>query len=469
MELDGTFMIKRHLYILILSLIFFLGCTPKSTQNENNTPKISILQQITKDKEIKVAVLNNSIDYFTYKGTPMGFHYELVKDYAEHLGVNLNLSVVQDYATAFKMLETGECHLFAASVNITGSRKKKMLFCKPFLRSNPVLVQNKNSSKQYIEDWLDYDSIRIAISTHSSNKRIIQNIEESLGLYIHTDFYSGVDQEELIDLVAEDSIASTLADKLIAKVATTYYPNLDISIDAGLPHNMAWAIDLKATELQQSINEWIDNYKKSKRYRTLYTKYFRNPKSIERNKKGNIASAKYLSPYDKHIKKEAKVLGWDWRLLAALIYTESRFDPSQVSWAGAFGLMQLMPVTAKNFGASRNSSAQEQLIAGRKYIQYLEEKFAKDMIDREDLQYFVLAAYNSGSGHIIDARHLAEKEGRDRDKWGEVYPYILRLNHPKYYNDEVVKHGYFKGKETVEHVSRIVDLYENYKNLFPED
>ncbi len=453
-------MIKKHLYIS-LSLVFFfaIGCT--------NSPKkeVSIFQKIKQKKVLRVALLNNSIDYFLYRGTPMGFHYELAKAYAKHLDVELDLTVADSYPQALNLIETGECDILASNVNITGSRKRKMLFSTPLLRSNAVLVQNKNSKQQYVKNWLDSDILQVTISGEATSKRIVENIQEDLGIYIDISYDEGIVQEELIDKVADGTILATFSDKMTAKVAKTYHRNLDISIDASLPHNMSWALPLKATELQQDLNKWMKSYKQTRNYRHLYTKYFLNTKSILRNKGGNIASGKRLSPYDRYIKKEARKLGWDWRLLAALIYTESRFDPSQVSWAGAFGIMQLMPLTANNFGASRDSPVGKQIEAGRKYIQYLEEEFSQSMTDKTDIKRFILGAYNSGSGHIIDAQNLAEKHGKDRDKWNEVAPYILLLNNPKYYTDETVKYGYFRGKETVNHVNRITDLYENYKEL----
>ncbi len=153
-------------------------------------------------------------------------------------------------------------------------------------------------------------------------------------------------------------------------------------------------------------------------------------------------------------------------MLSALIYTESRFDPKQVSWAGAFGLMQLMPATARPLGVSRYSPIYKQVEAGCKLLHLLEEELAPTMQNTNDLKYFVLASYNAGAGHIQDARRLAEKHGKHKDNWVEVAPYILRLRQAKYYNDEVVKYGYFRGNETVNHVDRIMNLYEHYKGLF---
>ncbi len=462
MESDGISMIKKWLYIILILGIFGAGCTHKEQ------PKVSCFEKIIKQKKIKVAILNNSTSYFLYRGTPMGFHYELMSAYAKHLGVTIDLDIVPDYETALKKIENGECDVLASSVSITGSRKKKMLFTTPIFRSNPVLVQNKNSTFQYIDNWLDVGKLDIAINSTGAAKRTVENLQEYLGIEIDVIVVPDADQEELIDQVAEDLLPATLADKIIAKASQTYYPDLDISVSAGLTRNIAWAVHLNSLDLVENINTWLDEYRKTTTYKTLYVKYFRNEKSIQRNKTGYELSAKQLSIYDTIIKQEAQKIGWDWRLFSALVYAESRFDPKQVSWAGACGVMQLMPSTAKRFGASRNSPIDKQIAAGGQVLQFLENQFAQTMQDKTDLKLFVLAAYNSGAGHIFDARNLAEKYGKNKDKWADVAPYLLLLRQPKYYKDEVVKHGFFKGKETVNHVEKIMNVYEHYKGLFEQ-
>ncbi len=460
-------MIKKACYICFYCIIL-ISCV-RNGDNKEQSSERPIFQQVIEERKLKVVTLNNSTSYFLYRGTPMGFHYELIKKYTEKLGVTLDLEVATDSKMALEMLQKGQCHILATNVGITGRRKRKMLFTAPFFQTKPVLVQNKQSKKQYVEDWLDVDTLQVAIAKGLENEHLVKNLEETLGLCMNVLYYSEIDQEDLLSWVAEDSIPATFSDEITAKVAKTYFPNLDISISAGLPHNIAWAVNLEATDLLQNVNEWLRFFKKTPEYRRLYTKYFRNTKSILRNKEGQKLSKKRLSPYDAIIKEEAKKMGWDWRLFSALIYTESRFDPKQVSWAGAFGIMQMMPVTARNFGASRNSSVKKQIEAGRKYIQYLEEKFAKRMVDRTDIKSFVLGAYNSGSMHIVDAQNLAEKYGKNKDKWNEVAPYVVLLNNPKYYKDKVVKYGYFRGRETVNHVKRIQNIYENYKALIPKE
>ena len=156
----------------------------------------------------------------------------------------------------------------------------------------------------------------------------------------------------------------------------------------------------------------------------------------------------------------------DWRLLASIIYQESQFKPNKTSWAGASGLMQLMPATAKRFGVEDLSNAHENLEAGVKYLKWLEEYWSDDIPNSAERYKFVLASYNIGPGHIVDARNLTKKYGIDPNIWFDnVETYLLKKSETKYYNDDVVKLGYAKGKETVKYVREILDRYEQYKKF----
>ena len=176
-----------------------------------------------------------------------------------------------------------------------------------------------------------------------------------------------------------------------------------------------------------------------------------------------------ISEYDKIIKKYSKEINWDWRLVASLIYQESRFKPNAVSWAGAYGLMQLMPVTAQKMGISKNATPVQQIKAGTELIKWLEERF-ENIQDHSERIKFVLAAYNVGLGHVLDAQKLAEKDGKDPDIWDDnVDEYLLKKSDPDFYNDPVVKYGYCRGIETYNYVSQILDRYEHYKNIIKSD
>ena len=166
------------------------------------------------------------------------------------------------------------------------------------------------------------------------------------------------------------------------------------------------------------------------------------------------------------IRKESERIGWDWRLLASVIYQESRFNPDAVSWAGAFGLMQLMPITAGSYGITLDSPPEDQIRAGASFLKWLDNRFDELITDPDERIKFVLASYNIGLGHIQDARRLAERYESDPNIWfGSVDKWLLKKAEPEYYTDQVVRHGFARGVETYNFVRDIMDRYEHYKNI----
>ena len=175
-----------------------------------------------------------------------------------------------------------------------------------------------------------------------------------------------------------------------------------------------------------------------------------------------------ISEYDEIIKKGVRRLGWDWRMMAAIVWNESRFNIHAVSSQGARGLMQFMPRTARRFGLEEEEELKDpkkNIKAGVEYLKFLERRF-DEIEDRDERIKFVLAGYNAGPGHVRDAMALAEKHGYDPHVWvGNVEKWLLALQESKYYNDEVCKHGFFRGRYTVQYVRKVFEKYYFYCNI----
>jgi membrane-bound lytic murein transglycosylase F len=273
--------------------------------------------------------------------------------------------------------------------------------------------------------------------------------------------------EELIEDVATKKIDYTIADEHIALVNAKYYPNIDVKTPVSFEQNLAWAVSKGSDSLLQVINKWLVDFNNTLTSRYIYDKYFQNPRSV------HIAKSEYhsikggkISRYDDIIKEISTRYELDWRLLASLIYQESQFRINAESWAGAFGLMQLMPTTAAIYGVDSTSSAADQVEAGVRFLKSLDRQMPEEITDPEERIKFILAAYNVGIAHIFDARRLAEKHGKDPNIWTDnVDYYILNKSNPKYYRDSVVRYGYARGEETYNFVNEILDRYEHYKNV----
>jgi len=251
------------------------------------------------------------------------------------------------------------------------------------------------------------------------------------------------------------------------------YPNIDISVAISFPQSIAWAMRKPDTLLLNAVNEWLGNEKKKNDYYTIYTKYFKARTVLKKKLNSEYSSLSGgISPYDDLIKKYADTLGWDWRLLASQIYQESKFDPEAESWTGASGLMQLLPQTALAYqvDSSQIKLPEPNLRAGAGYLKWLDGVWENTITDSLERTKFILASFNVGLGHIIDARNLAQKYGKDPTLWdNNVAEFILKKSKKKYYRDEVCKHGYCRGSEPFAYVQEVMERYGHYVNLIPEN
>ena len=230
--------------------------------------------------------------------------------------------------------------------------------------------------------------------------------------------------------------------------------------------NTAWAVNAQSGELADSINSWYDPKIVASIRREEQLRY--SMQSIHRRTYAPMLNAKagVISKYDMMFMRYAPMARWDWRLLAAQCYQESCFDPKAYSWAGARGLMQIMPATAAQIGLpeSKMYDPEENIYAAVRYIIKLTSHF-QDIRDPRERQLFVLGSYNGGFFHIRDAMALAKKDGKNPHRWDDVSEYVLKLSMPQYYNDPVVKYGYMRGQETATYVSRIRDRWAQYRGV----
>ena len=299
----------------------------------------------------------------------------------------------------------------------------------------------------------------------------IKNLENEIGADIPVAHINGnVTTDEIIKMVVDGEIKRTVADHNIASINKTYYPILNIDTRVSFSQRIAWAVRQNSPDLLKAINKWINKEKKSDDYYVIYNKYFKNTRSNRSRIKSDFYSknSNKISKYDDIIKENASELGWDWRFLSSQVYQESRFDPTAESWAGATGLIQLMPATAKEVGVSNNYNPEENIRGGVKYLDRMRDNFeaVEDSIQKVK---FTLAAFNCGAGHVYDAMRLAEKHGKNPNIWDEnVEEYILNLKDKKYYLDDVVRHGFVRGREPYNYVRDIFLRYEHYKKFIEE-
>jgi len=474
-------MARRVLYRpILLFFLFFVGCTWKSDQPDfTTTPEVTIdLAQIRQRGFLRAIVDNNSISYFIYRGQTMGFEYELLQDMARRINVELKIKVISGIEQAIDLLNRGEGDLIAFPLTVTKDRTDYLSFTDAHFTTSQVLVQRKPANwrrmppnridRMLIRSPVDLIGKKVYVLNESAFKERLHNLSQEIGgeIIIEEDS-AAAETESLIERVAKGEIQLTVTDQTIAMVNSIYYPDLDVNTPLSLPQQIAWATRKNSPDLLAATNTWLAGIKETGRFKILYDKYLNNPRSsqIRISSAYSTIGGKKLSPYDEEIKREAKNLGWDWRLLASVIYQESNFRPNAESWAGAVGLMQLMPATASEFGAIDRTNPHQSLRAGVRYLKYLDKLWSKYVRDPDERVKFVLASYNAGLSHIIDSKNLAKKYGKDPAKWEDVEMFLKEKSNPKYYRDPVAVAGYCKCEEPVNYVRDILSRFEEYKIL----
>lgn len=209
----------------------------------------------------------------------------------------------------------------------------------------------------------------------------------------------------------------------------------------------------------KNLNRWISYYENSDEYANLQSKYARSYNPHTRAEKGIVS--KTASPYDALLKKYAGELGWDWRMLAAVAYQESKFAIGTRSSRGAVGLMQVMPSTGKVYGVDNLLDPENNIMAGTRHLLRLQNMMKKQGLEGEELVKFTLAAYNAGEGRILDCRNFAASRNLDNSKWEEIVSVIPLMREDSILSEESVKLGKFKGTETIAYVDSVMALYHD--------
>lgn len=475
----------RFLTFITFCLIFILSSCNRQkatqvTDKQEVKPDIIISKHTRKDGILTVLMDNSLTSYFIYQGQPMGFEYEMLTLFAEKNNLKLEVKIIGNVENILDSLMAGKGDLVAANLTISKERLDRVAFTAPLFRTRQILVQRLPEDKKLtrdeienslIKDRLDLRNKEVMIRKNSSYELMLQNLITETGLDLSIAYSPGdVVTEQLVEMVSNKEIDYTICDQNKAEIFSALHENIDINTPMSLSQPIAWAVNKESTELLSQLNAWIEKSAGSLEYNMISNRYFEMNKRKERliNREYDYVKQGKISDYDEIIKKYAQELSWDWRILTAQIYKESKFDPKTKSWRGAVGLMQLMPRTAKSYGTPSNQLTDPELNikTGTKHLKMLEEHWEKTLRDSAEIMKFTLGSYNVGHGHVEDAIRLAKKYDHDPTKWDDnVAQMLLNKSIPKYYKDPVVKYGYCRGREPVNYVQTILHDYELYKQF----
>ncbi len=456
---------KLHV-LLIPALCWLAGCSrPKHNTSGPDAP-------CAIPDTLRVGTLYSPTSFFIYRGDSLGIDYDMARALSRHLRRPMTLSTARSQARLIEMLEAGKIDVIAWPVPIIAEFAGKVTPCGYETVTQQALIQQcPPGEKPEITDVTQLPGKDVYVLAGSKYEARMHNLNSELGggIRIHTLDPDSVAPEEIVDMVADGKIPLGVLDSDLAQLHGGYHANINSQVPLSLDQRAAWAVARGRTCLADSINSWAARSEPARQRAELLKQYYQL---------GKLASTTYgkidfsdgtMSPaYDPIFRRYAPVINWDWRMLAAQAYTESRFNPKARSFAGARGLMQIMPRTGRSYGLRKPTDPEQSVRAAVSYIADLDKMFEQKVPDPEQRKKFVLASYNGGQGHIFDAMRLAEKHGLDPTVWDEnVEKAVLMLANPTHYNDTVVKYGYLRGRETYNYVKQIMKLYNLGKTAIP--
>lgn len=445
-------------WVISFILLLFLGGCGK---NPETVRIVHPFHQIIHRDTLRAIMLYGSSTYFIYKEEPMGYDYDLVKNFADSLGVHLQVVIAKSSKEAISMLQKDEGDLIAIPIDLAYQNAKQLATTDVGDQSIQVLVQPMGMNA--LDDVTQLAGKTVYVPANSRFSKRMHDLNDELGdVFTVKEVSDTISIDALIEMVAKGKIPFTVTTKKIADLNQNNISGVDFHLPVSFPQRSSWVTLKSDKELVQRLNHWYAEVTDAGIAKALYNKY------VNENKFYTDTSIRIprgaISPYDKLFQHYAKQLGWRWQLLAAQAYCESRFDPQCVSWSGAEGLMQLMPNTAARFGVDGNAifNPAQNIEAAVQYLKMLNMIF-HSIQNKEERIKFLLAAYHSGPGHVLDAMALASKFGKNPHLWtGNVETFLKLKADPQYYNDPVCQNGYFNATQTIRYVNNVLVAYNAY-------
>lgn len=480
---QNSFMLQllKKKILFILSLLIIIVVSSCSNQNEaiNEDKKSEFdLDHILKRGKLIVLTENSSASYMIYRGKKMGFEYELLREFADDLGVELEIKIINNLDKIPELLSKHEGDIVACNYTYTKDRAKEVAFSEPYLKTPQVLIQRNQGAESINNTPLTPTELiktpeqlakkTVNVWKNSSYFYRLLNLQEEIADTIFLQYVDGlIGSEELIEMVATGMIDYTVTDQNVAKANAKFYDNINIQTVLSVKQKICFGLRKDCPMLKARIDKWLASFMKKASFRYLQNKYFDLGISASLNISKHLINKKgVLSAYDAMFKRAAKKHQYDWVLLASQSYQESQFDPNVVGYGGAYGMMQFMPNVGPKYDVFPGSPPEVQIKGGMtlmaKYMKYWSK-----IKDKEQRIKFSLASYNAGLGHVLDAIALAEKHHKDIHRWDDnVAEMMLNLSKQSYYRDPVVKNGAHRGMITYNYVKKIYNRYIEWKAVY---
>lgn len=434
-------------FVLFISLFLLISCGEA----------LPHLEQIKERGELRVLTRYAPTSYYVKGEQLAGLEYELAKRFADHLNVNLKMVVPENLGDMLSMLEQGKADLAAAGLTVTDERKESLAFGPVYQEVTQQLVYKRgNKRPKKITDVTENDIEVVADSSHVDQLLSYQKDIPSLIWTENTE----IDNSGLLELVELELIDYTIADSNEFIANQTLFPELRVAFDISKPQALAWALPRSSDfSLLREVSNFFHTIEETGELDRLIEKYYGHIRRFDYvdTRAFHRRLVTHLPKYQEMLQRAASEFDFDWRLLAAISYQESHWDPQAVSSTGVKGLMMLTNATASDLGVTNREDPSQSIYAGSKYLNQIRHKLP-DRITEPDRTWLSLAAYNIGFGHLEDARVLTQKNGGNPDLWSDVKNNLPLLAKKEWYTQ--TRYGYARGGEPVRYIENIRRYYD---------
>jgi len=448
-------------FLFALSFFLFGWFSHSAYEPGKRIKQPSLLEKIKKSNELHVVLLNAPSTYFIGNEGPQGFEYDLLKAYADHLGVELKITPAHTVKEALALSQRKDVHITSAALAKTPSRQKKYHFGPSYFEVQEQVICNRGmlGSSKFPRDVEDLEGLTLMVGEDTSYSETLQKLKDD-GFDINFTTSSEYSTEELLEMVAKHEIDCTVADSNIYSLNLKFIPEISLAFSISGREQLAWLLPKDAKELETDMYTWLNDFNQKGKMTQLKDHYYSyvlffdyyNTKMFYKRIKSR------LPRYKKYFLEAAQKYDIPWTLMAALSYQESHWNPKAKSFTGVRGLMMLTKNTAKILGVKNRLDPKESISGGTRHLKQMIKSVPKE-VEGEDRLKFALAAYNVGMGHIYDAQKLAVKLGLNPNVWRDLKIVLPLLSQKRHYR--TLKYGYARGSEPVKYVEAIYD----YKDI----
>ena len=407
--------------------------------------------------ELRVATRNSPTTYYLGPEGPVGIEYDLARGFADWLGVELTIYSLDSIAEMIPEVVSGRAHVAAGGLSVTEKRQERVDFGPPYREvTEQVVYRNGSRRPRSVADLVGGHLEVMSGSSHADTLQSLRFEHPALTWLEHPI----ADEEELLERVSNGELRFTVADSSAIEVSQYFHPEVRVAFELGEPQQLAWAMKPGYDgSLRDAVARYFEQVRSNGLLAALEDRYFGHTEDFD-----YVGARTFLRHIERRLpryrvwfQEAAEKVGMDWRLLAAVGYQESHWNPRAVSPTGVRGLMMLTNTTARSLGIEDREDPRQSIDGGARYLRRVLNRIP-ERIPEPDRTWLAMAAYNIGWGHLEDARIITEIRGGDPDSWSDVRESLPLLTQRKWYSR--VRHGYARGWAPVHYVDNIRSYYE---------